>query len=237
MSQRVEFPDTSPPAAIELRLTPGFELAAMVEMEGGRLPAAKRTLRLQPANIEALMTLPSTSGDVEADGTARIAAAFPGRYRIAVQPLPENAYVRSIELDGVAAADELDLTRGGARLKVTIGRNGGRVSGSVVDKDGAKLGNSFGAVLLIRDKSKIDINDMENVSRFTSEGSYSFGPLRPGKYWLLAVDVFRSGDFTDASSLKKYADLAEEIEVKEGDRLRKDVRVVTKEALDAKPKQ
>ena len=234
ISQRVEFSDTSPPSPVELRLNPGFDLAATVEMDGGKLPVAKRALRLQHSSVDAFMTLPPISGEIDDDGTARIPSAFRGRYRVAVQPLPEDAYVRSVELDGSPAGDELDLTRGGSRLKVVVGKNGARISGSVVDKNGARLTNTIGAVLLIRDKSRIDFNDMEHLSRITPEGSYQLGPLRPGKYWLLAVDVYRSGDFTNESALKKYADLAEEIDLKEGDRIRKDLRIVTQEALDAK---
>jgi protocatechuate 3,4-dioxygenase beta subunit len=235
-SQTVEFADSAPPSGVELRLTTGSEVVATVAVEGGKLPPGRRSVRLRPAGDMTVMMGPTPAADLDAEGNARVGGVFPGKYRAVVQPLPDGMYIRSVDLDG-AVGDELDFTRGGGRLKITLAPNAAQVSGTVVEKDGARLGNTVGAVILIRDRAKPEIDDEDSVNRLAADGSYSFKGLRPGKYWLLAIDFFRAGDFGNADAMKKFVEFAEEIEVKEGEKLRKDVHVVTKEMVDAKPKQ
>jgi hypothetical protein len=232
VSQTVEFTDASPPSGVVLRLAPAPDVSGTVAFDAGIPPEAKRMVTLRPVG-PAPMT-PTPSGEIDPSQGFRIAGVFPGRYRVAVQPLPENAYVRAVQVDGAAVVPE-DLELSGSRLKITIGRNAAQIAGNVVDKDGARLQNTLGAVLLIRDLNKLELNSQDNMAMLAPDGSYSFKGLRPAKYWLLAVDAFRSGDF-NVEQLKKYAVLAEAVELKEGDRLRKDLPIVTKEALDAKPK-
>jgi hypothetical protein len=230
-SQIVELTDAAPPSDIVLRLAPAPDLTGTLAFDG-EVPEAKRSVQLRPVDASIGST---RSGDTEAGNAFRVAGVFPGRYWVAVQPLPENAYVRAVELDGAPAEpDDLDLSKGGSRLKITIGRSAAQVSGSVVDKDGARLQNTLGSVLLLSDRGKLEFLDEERIARFEPDGSYRFKGLRPGKYWLLAVDAFRSGFFSSPEQLKKFAALAEEVELKEGDRLRKDLKIVTQEAVDAK---
>lgn len=235
MSQVVEFNDAAPPVGVVLRLAPAPNVTGTLAFDAEDVPEAKRTVQLRA--LEPVAMSPNPSGDTEARHAFRVAGVFPGRYRVTVRGLPENAYVRAVEVDSTAAAPEdVDLTRGASRLKVLIGRNAAQVTGHAVDRDGARLSNTLGAVLLLRDRTKAEFTDEEAVARLAEDGSYSFKGLRPGKYWLLAVDAFRSGNFNSPEQLKKYVTLAEEIELKEGDRLRKDIRIITKEALDAAAK-
>ena len=56
----------------------------------------------------------------------------------------------------------------------------------------------------------------------------------PGKYRVLAADLFRlGGPDTSQAALKK----GEEVEIKEGDRIQKEIRLLPKEDANAKPKQ
>lgn len=234
VSQTVEFTDAAPPSGVVLRLAPAPDVTGMVVFDGGNAPEARRKVTLRPLEFGGMT--PAPAGETDAANGFRISGVFPGRYQIAVQPLPENAYLRAVELDGAAAVPEdLELLRGASGLKIAIGRNAAQIAGNALDKDGAVLRNTLGAVVLIRDLSKIEMNNEESVARLTPEGSYSFKGLRPGKYWLLALDVFRSGNFAP-EQLKKYSVLAEAVELKEGDRLRKDLTIVSQEALDAKAK-
>jgi hypothetical protein len=61
------------------------------------------------------------------------------------------------------------------------------------------------------------------------DGKYSFKAVRPGKYRIFAVDIVASmaafmGD--EGNAMKKLFDAAEEIEVKDGDRISKDLTAV-----------
>jgi len=89
-------------------------------------------------------------------------------------------------------------------------------------------------VLLAADPKEIDL---ERAAKTAEDGTYRFQGIRPGKYRLLAFDPFLLADAPDSQeAIKKLAAAAEEIEIKEGDRKVKDLKLV-KEDGDAKPGQ
>ena len=102
--------------------------------------------------------------------------------------MPEDAYL-SVTLDGVSAGGGwLDLTRGsrGAQLKITVGRNGGRISGKVLDKDGVPLLRRV-AIFLGDDAKELTDRGLT----YATDGSYSFKAISPGKHRLLAFDALQ----------------------------------------------
>ena len=91
-------------------------------------------------------------------------------------------------------------------------------------------------MLLVDDPAKVDLdNESEHVAHVTPDGKYSFKGVRPGKYHMLAIDALHSPDVEQPETLKKLVTAAAEFEIKEGDRITRDIRVVAQEA-DAKPK-
>jgi hypothetical protein len=114
---------------------------------------------------------------------------------------------------------------GGARLKVTVGLNGGQVEGTVLGEDGKPFAGPVAFVYLAATADDIDYAG--------GKPKFSFDGLRPGKYRLFAVDPrFFSGSL---ESFRALFPKGEEIEIREGDRLIKDVKVMAAENRDAKP--
>jgi hypothetical protein len=226
-SQSVDVkPDSPETVGVQLALTAGAQLTGTVEIAGDRpdAPVEKRTV-----------TLGSATATSESDGSFKIGGVFPDRYSVGVQPLPDNGYVKSVDLDGIATAEPVvDFTRvtDGSRLKITLARDGAQLSGAVLDKDGQPLGNTVAIVILAPDREHIPLNQNGMVK----EGKYSLKGIRPGKYLLFAIDAFRSGPSND-EGLRKLAARAEEIEIKAGDRINKDVKLLLKEDGDAGKKQ
>jgi len=175
---------------------------------------------------------------VDQTGAFRIADIAPGRYRVKVAPTPENAYLKSVRLDGAEApGGELDLSRGaqGSLLRVVVSPNGGQVEGKLLDKDGEPVGAVPVMTLLVADPKDIDL---ERSLKVVEEGTYRFQGIRPGKYRLLAFEQFLLADVPESSEMiKKLAAAAEEIEIKEGDRKVKNLKLLVKEDADAKPRQ
>jgi hypothetical protein len=133
---------------------------------------------------------------------------WPGTFRVAVDPFPENAYLQSVELDGAVAADGAIELYGDhlPLLKITMGLDGATISGKVVDQDG---GPSQGArVYLMADSKEI------GATSSSEDGTYALKGIRPGKYRLFTL---HSGENFAAKS-----DGAEEIELRPGDRITKD---------------
>ncbi len=225
---------------LQLVLAPAEEITGTLEITGDAQPAApaeKRTVRLDPAFPFNTSGNPETiGGEVDTKGAFRIGNVAPGHFVPVVDPLPENAYIQSVTLDNTPVPDNiLDLSRGvkGSRIKITVSRNGAQVSGTVLDKDGQPLLSPLVMVCLASDPSKLGEIQPDDQHRVT-EGKYTIKAIRPGKYRLFALDVLTlASDAPDANSdddelMKSFFNSAEEIEIKPGDRIVKDLKAIDK---------
>ena len=225
--------DSADQAGVELALHPGEDLSGTLQVTG--LPAEKRTVRLEPVERYGYFSGP-LSGAVDSDGAFQIANVMAGEYRVVVEPLPGNGYVKTVQVDGVAAPGGIvDLSRGarGSRVKVLAAAGAGQLSGRVRDKDGRPIVNSSTMVFLMTDPKLISEDEMTRVS--SPDGSYSRNGIRPGKYRLFALDLMRYGsEVLQSGDLTALFARGEEIEIKEGERLVKDLEVLEKEGADAR---
>ena len=230
-------------ANVELVLAAGVELSGTLKMEGEAAGAAapKRTVRLD--QVGGRRSLRMTGGEVGRDGSFRIAGIMPDKYRVKVEGLPENAYMKTLEIDGTMAANGIadfsNVTRG-ASAKVTIGRNGAQISGQVLDANGERMLNRVVMILLARDPSEFEMADRGftvQAPRAAPDGKYTIQAVAPGKYRLFALDVLElGGGNSDLEVVTKLFERGEEIEFKEGERIVKDLKVIRVEGPNAKPK-
>jgi len=214
-----------------LNLTPSAELSGSLKVEGAAPGATlpdRLTVQFQPigAGVQA------KGGDVDPEGRFLMEQVFPARFRVSVVPLPENAYVKSVTLDGAESqSDRLDLTQGAgaARVTVVLSLKGAQVEGAVTDADGKPLGNLRPFVALAATPEDIG---GDTIDRAEAGGTFRFTGVRPGKYRLVAIDPRQNTG--DHAALKKAFSQAMEFEVHEGDRIEKDVKIAA-EAPDGKP--
>ncbi|MGB7759682.1 MAG: carboxypeptidase regulatory-like domain-containing protein [Bryobacteraceae bacterium] len=214
-----------------LVLAPGGELTGKLEMAGSP-GTEKLSVALEPTQPG--YSFGDASAEVDQSGAFHIANIAPGTYRVKVTPIPENAYLKSVRLDGIELpGGELDLWRAaqGSSLKIVVSRNGGQIQGKLLDKGGEPVGAMPAMVILVTDPQEIDL---ERSLKMVEDGTYLFQGLRPGKYRLLAFDEW-GPEFLEM--VKKVAASAEEIEIMEGDRKVKDLKLLVKEDSDAKPSQ
>ncbi len=210
---RIEAADET---GLQLSLAPGEDLIGKLELAGDSSPgqAEKFTVRLEASGWgNQYAQGDPAAAEVGQDGSFHIAAVPPARFKPVVEPMPENGYLKEVAMDGKTAPDGvLDFSQGvgGSRLKITVSRNGGRISGKVLGKDGEP------AIGLIMIFLGTDTKHMEedNAAR-TSDGNYSFKGIHPGKYRLLAVDVAEmmqafSGDGNNDETMKQLFDAGEE---------------------------
>src|SRR5208337_3480388 len=109
-----------------------------------------------------------------------IGGVAPGKFKAVVDPMPENGYLKEVALDGKVAPDQvLDFAQGvgGSRLKITVSRNGGQISGKVLGKDGEP---AIGLVMVLFGTDSKHLND--DNPPMVRDGKFSFKALRPGKY-------------------------------------------------------
>jgi hypothetical protein len=225
--------DVSEPPPLTLMLQPGAEVAGTLVIEGDPpdTAAEKRTVRLDGADD---MSHAGAEGETDRQNNFQISGVGGGKYRAHVTPMPENAYVKSIEMDGKpGAANLFEIADGSraARIKVIVSRGGAQISGRVVDSDGSRLLTPLALVGLMKSAEDEDVNSSE----VTPDGRYSLKGLPPGKYRLIAINPLEMLNLDDESSwFKQVFGRGEEIELKAGDRITKDVKLLPKEDADAK---
>lgn len=216
---------------VQLTLSAGEELIGTLEWVGDAPAGAaeKHTVRLEAAGWGEQGD--PLAAEVGQDGSFRITGVSPAKFRLVVEPMPENGYLKEVALDGNAIPDRvLDFPQGvgGSRLKIVVSCAGGQISGRVLDKDGEP---ALGPMMVFFGTDAKHMRG-ENSTRVI-DGKYSFKAIRPGKYRLLAIDIAAmmqvvSGDGDNDEMRQKLFDAAEEIEIKDGDRVSKDIPALTR---------
>ena len=213
----------TPILELDLAIKPGTDISGALEM-ADKEEAANRAVRLEPLNK---IMGRSYTGRTGQEGVFNIKGVAPGRYRPVVAPLPQGGYVKTVLLDGsTAALGVLDLraTAGIAQVKLATGKGAARLSGRVRDGSGLPVPLAM-AYLVPEGDEKLEL---EQYAQAASDGAYSFADVAPGKYRL-----FARGATTSVSADEALAQ-AEAIEVKEGDRITKDSKLIAKGAGDGK---
>jgi hypothetical protein len=211
---------------VTLTLAEGESLSGVLEMEGIKAI----TVRLDPSSQPGQTGRPK-GGEVAPDGAFRFEEIFPGEYRVNVVPLSENAYLKSVSLDGVEMANgTLRLSRGtgGTKLRIKVSLNGGQLKGRVLDGDGQPLPTPAFVALAV----SADEIQWEHLKRVRTGDNFAFDGVRPGKYRLLAISSTAMPD--DIDTIRAVFAKGTEIEIHEGERIVKDIQSVSTEGPDAK---
>lgn len=172
----------------------------------GTVDTAARTVRLERVGAGADFARAmrgfreSYEGSVT-DGGFLIERVTPGTYVVQVLPAAEDAYVK-------APGGPVEIA-GAARVAVSVGANGARISGTVEETPG------FAYVHLLPEGSAPE--ESMRLQR-AQDGTFEFRRVAPGRYRLLATDAgTRLSD-----ELWKAAEV---LDVKEGDRIAKKLKV------------
>lgn len=217
---------------ISLPLQSGFELMGKIE-----------TSRKVTEDQDLIVTLHSAGSgppryhraDIGPDGSFKIKNVFAERYQVEVEPLAENSFIKSVTVNGAPVADGiLDFSSGAptGKLKITLSSNGAQVTGKVqYGKEGVLA--PFATVLLFPDRESIASNDYR-FDRVDANGGYSFKGLAAGRYRLMAVASSISEHSEIMAAIEKERASAEVIEIKEGEKIVKDVKLDLIEEADAR---
>ncbi|HLJ27472.1 MAG TPA: carboxypeptidase-like regulatory domain-containing protein [Candidatus Angelobacter sp.] len=204
---------------VNLALEPGYDVTGSIE------PLAhgeSRTVKLHPAGSRTLDRY--RTAEASPDGTFTIKNVFAERYRVEVDPLPENGFgfIKSVRVNGTPVPDGvLDFSAGaeGVTLKIALSPNGAQITGHVEYGEQEDLAPF--TVLLFPDQENVDA---EQCRRDSTGGGFSFKGLAPGRYRLLALSSRTLAPLEVEDAIKRHGGSAEVIEIKEGEKMEKNVK-------------
>jgi hypothetical protein len=198
---------------LTLAMLPPFEVGGRIGWDGDPVSGAA-TIRLEPLQSG----WDPVHAKIEADGTFRIAAVEPDRYRVLVEGVPEGVYVKSLKLgaqDMAGGVLDARFGGGGQPLAVTLSTAGAQISGTVQDAKGPLAGVTLA----------IAAADFFRTVVSGPDGSYTCRGLAPGNYQIVAIDPSDAESLKQSGSLGIYEGSAEKFHVAEGEKLVRDVKM------------
>ncbi len=202
---------------VELTITPAFDLTG--EIVGHRPESSNSTVRRPKLQL----VLGQGLADVPANGKFTIKDMRPGRYRVTINGLSSDEYVKEIRI-GLSdfPGRFVDLRSGPPKgpVELIIGHGTAAIEGKVRDSQQRPVAAMV--ALLIDD----EYGDEQPTMVFSNaNGEFSFTNVAPGSYKLVALHrddmaVLYSG------GRELYENLMQKIEVSEGDKATQELTLV-----------
>jgi len=159
---------------VALNLAPALSISGAVLVEGNA-PLSRAAMRI---TLEAPDRWDNLSAPVTAAGTFVAQFAQPIEYRVRLAN-PAGGYLKSIYQGTHAlATPRIDLSRSPAPLSITIGTDGAKLEGVVVDARGQPVEGA--ALVLVPTGPLRDWPDLIRSTNAGLEGRYQFGSIAPG---------------------------------------------------------
>jgi hypothetical protein len=203
---------------ITLSVTAGISVPGRLRVEGetGEPNLSSFQLSLQPVSggPSILSILQGGGVRAAADGTFSIPRITAGDYRLAVNGLGVNYYIKDAQIN------QTDILQTGlsvsapfyGSLEITLGANAGQVTGVVVD---AALKPISGVqAVLIPDQLR-NRQDLYKTAVTDQEGRFTLRGITPGDYQVFAWEDIEPFSYFDASVLRQYERNGKLIHVRE----------------------
>ena len=222
VSGQVEFEDEEarhpqqPPQAARVS-TNGAAPAA------GQQPPALPPRRVMLRNADGSPGSMTPPAELAEDGTFKFSRMIPGKFRVSLSD--SRVYVKSTRVGTTASEGSLlDLSSGAAGVPVVVhvATARGAVNGALRDGSGPVGG---ARVMLVQD-TKGPFVQMQRTTK--EDGTFSFTLVAPGRYKLFTLDERDMGlvynGQTNQSNLEDFDDIAESIEIGEGETVTRDLK-------------
>jgi hypothetical protein len=167
---------------------------------------------------------------MDAKGSFRVSNVFPDRYRLEISPMPDNAFVQSVDMNGSLVHSRLlDLFGGaaGVELKIVVSGDASRITGKVWKKN-TDVPVARAEVLLfpVREGMGLDEEECQTATADDS-GTYSYHGLAPGRYRLVARPAFASDECKQtAVAIHQGLIAADKVELRPREETVKNVQIV-----------
>jgi len=159
-----------------------------------------------------------------ADGSFSIPRITAGDYKLAVNGLGPNLYVKEARLGQTDALQPLSITLPiNGSLDITLGSNPGQITGNVTD---AALKPVSGVqAVLIPDQSR-NRQDLYKTAVTDQEGRFTIRGITPGDYRLFAWEDIEPFSYYDAAVLRQYEQQGKLVHIQEGSADSVDLKII-----------
>jgi protocatechuate 3,4-dioxygenase beta subunit len=216
---------------LTLTLHNGYKVSGRVEFQGSaEKPTADRLAQIpivvEPA--DAKQRQQSYPGRVDASTNFTTLEMLPGKYLVRVGGAPPGWTFKSATMGGVDVSDTpVDLSeRDLAGVVVTFTDVPTSLSGVVRSQDGAADDSSAVVVFPADNRSWMDygLNPRRvRLGRTSKTGSYSFGALPAGEYYVVAFSEEYAGEWQDPRFLEQLSRVASHVTLGDGEKRTQDL--------------
>ena len=204
----------------------GSTVRGQIKTEGTRSLTPQEFAGMRAILVSAALTANVTApSSIKADGSFAFDNVFPGEYRVAIQNLPGNSYIKEARLgetnllEKSAAIDTSTLIS----FELVASRNGGQVSGRVLDQDSKPVGSM--QVVLAPDQQR-EWRELLRTRVTDQTGKFTFQGIPPGDYKLFAWEDIDPLAFTDPEILRQYEGQAKAVKIAEMSQETADIKVI-----------
>jgi len=211
---------------IVARLEPPFQFTGTIKVDGdGEKPSLANVNVMLAANEPMMMSGPMQARTRD-DGTFSIDVQSRGRFRLqAFGPNLRNSYLAAIRIGSEDyLGKDIDLTAGATGpVQIIFRTDAAQVSGTVESTEGAGKG---GMVFLVaKDPAMRQVAGSVGTSQINQDGSFKFSNLRPGEYWVIALDTNQFTPLDDPDLLAKLEPKAASVKLKANDTANVQVKI------------
>ncbi len=151
-----------------------------------------------------------------ADGSFTLDGVAPGDFRVTLQRVPPDGYVKSMRLGNADVLNDGLHLSGPPEglLEIVIGANAGKIEGSVVNARQQAVANR--TVVLVPDFRLRQRADLYKVATTDNAGLFRMQGLTPGEYKLFAWENIEPGAWQDPAFIVNYENAGRPIHIYEG---------------------
>jgi hypothetical protein len=181
---------------------------------------------LQPTDVQRIFF--GVQSETTDTGLVTIKNVYPGKYEVSVQNLPTGAYVQSVNYGNQDVFHQLlDLSGGaGGELQITLRYGVGEIDGTLVPQDNSPDANKKPNAIVFVIPENPDIHEYYQ-SEPDQNQAFSEKELPPGAYRVVAVEGLNPMSLGNPDLRKELASRGTEIELKENEKKRIQLPVVT----------
>jgi hypothetical protein len=136
-------------------------------------------------------------------GVFTFRSVLPGKYIIAVAPLPPNAYIADVRAGGTSVFDSgVDIHSQTGEIQVTVNTNGGKLQGRAIDA--TQKPAEAARIVLVPAASRRQNMQLYKTALTDNLGNFNINAIAPGDYKLFAWETIPNTAWLNPEFLAPY---------------------------------